>query len=214
MRKVIFITGIDTGVGKSYATGFIAKKYAAKGYNVITQKFIQTGNKNFSEDIAIHRKIMGIELLPEDIDGTTCPIILSYPASPHLAAQLDNVSIDLNKIQNATNILQQKFNLILIEGAGGIMTPITENYTTINYIKDRQLPVFVVTTPRLGSINHTLLTLEICRYEKIEVVGMVYNNFNIEDNVIGNDTKQFLKNRLKKYFPNSQFLELEFIRLQ
>ncbi|MDR2774130.1 MAG: dethiobiotin synthase, partial [Tannerella sp.] len=177
MGKVIFVTGIDTGIGKSYATGYIAKEYAEKGYSVITQKFIQTGNTSISEDIEIHRKITGSGLLPEDIDGTTCPIVLLYPASPHLAAQIDNVAIDLNKITNATSVLQKKYDIILIEGAGGIMTPLTENYTTLDYIKDRKLPVFVVTTPRLGSINHTLLTLEMCRYSKIEVAGVVYNKF-------------------------------------
>jgi dethiobiotin synthetase len=213
MGKVIFVTGIDTNIGKSYATGYIAKTYAAKGYSVITQKFVQTGNSGISEDIELHRKIMGTGLLPEDIDGTTCPVILSYPASPHLAARIDGVCIDPNKIQCATSILQQKYDLTLIEGAGGIMTPLTENYTTMDYIKDRKLPVVVVTTPRLGSINHTLLTLEMCRYSKIEVAGVVYNKFSVEDSLICDDTKQYLENYLKKNFPEIQMSECGNIRI-
>jgi dethiobiotin synthetase len=204
MGKVIFVTGIDTNIGKSYVTGYIAKEYAAKGYSVITQKFIQTGNSGISEDIETHRKIMETKLLPEDINGITCPIILSYPASPHLAAQIDNVSIDLNKIKNATATLQKKYDIILIEGAGGIMTPLTEDYTTIDYIKEQKLPVIVVTTPRLGSINHTLLTLEMCRHEKIEVAGVVYNKFNVEDNLICENTEQYLKKYLKTHFSDTQ----------
>ncbi|MDR0726367.1 MAG: dethiobiotin synthase [Prevotellaceae bacterium] len=211
MGKAIFVTGIDTNTGKSYATGYIANEYAAKGYSVITQKFIQTGNTGISEDIELHRKIMGTGLLPEDVEGLTCPVVLSYPASPHLAAQIDNVRIDLSKIENATSALQQKYDVTLIEGAGGIMTPITMDYTTLDYIGDHRLPVIVVTTPRLGSINHTLLTLEMCRYAGIEVIGMVYNKFIVEDDSICRDTKQYLQNYLKKRFSDVQMYECGYI---
>jgi dethiobiotin synthetase len=213
MGKVIFVTGIDTNTGKSYATGYIANEYAAKGYSVITQKFIQTGNRGVSEDVELHRKIMGTGILPEDIEGTTCPIVLSYPASPHLAAQIDGVRIDLKKIENATSVLQQKYDLTLIEGAGGIMTPVTTDYTTLDYIVDHRLPVIVVTTPRLGSINHTLLTLEMCRYAGVEVAGMVYNKFTVEDDFICNDTKQYLQNYLSKRFPDAQIYECGYIQV-
>jgi dethiobiotin synthetase len=208
MGKVIFVTGIDTNIGKSYATGYIAKEYASEGYSVITQKLIQTGNTGISEDIEIHRKIMGTGLLPEDIDRTTCPIILSYPASPHLAARIDNVSIDLKKIENATNTLRQKYDVTLIEGSGGIMTPLIGYYSVLNYIKDQKIPVFVVTTPRLGSINHTLLTLEMCRFAKIEVIGVVYNKFNDEDILIYEETKEYLKNYLEKFLSKSMWIEI------
>ena len=211
MGKAIFVTGIDTNIGKSYATGYIANRYAAQGYSVITQKFIQTGNSGVSEDIALHRKIMGTGLLPEDIDGTTCPVVLSYPASPHLAAQIDETHIDLNKIKAATCALRRKYDMTLIEGAGGIMTPITTNYTTLDYIKDHRLPAIIVTMPRLGSINHTLLTLEMCRYAGIRVAGMVYNKFSVEDDIICADTKQYLQNYLKKRFPHAEMYECGYI---
>ncbi|MDR2345655.1 MAG: dethiobiotin synthase [Planctomycetaceae bacterium] len=206
--KVFFVTGIDTNIGKSYVTGHLAKAYLEKGFRVVTQKLVQTGNIGFSEDIEIHRKIMGIERLPEDIDGTTCPIILSYPASPHLAARIDHVRLNLKKIEHATDILKQKYDIILIEGAGGIMTPLIGNYTILNYIKDQKLPIFIVTSPRLGSINHTLLTLEICRRSEINIFALVYNNFNIEDNLISNDTKKYLKNYLKKFCNKSKWIEI------
>jgi dethiobiotin synthetase len=208
MGRIFFVTGIDTNVGKSYATGYLAKEFASKGNSVITQKLIQTGNSGISEDIEIHRKIMETGLLPEDIDGTTCPVILSYPASPHLAAQIDNVGIDLNVIKSATAILQKKYDVTLIEGAGGIMTPLTEDYTTLDYVKDLKFPVFVVTSPRLGSINHTLLTLEMCRYAKIEVAGVVYNKFNVEDNMICKSTAQYLKGYMEKYLHGSVWKEI------
>ncbi|MDR0386366.1 MAG: dethiobiotin synthase [Prevotellaceae bacterium] len=206
--RIFFVTGIDTNVGKSYATGYLAREFASKGYSVITQKLIQTGNSGISEDIEIHRKIMGTELFPEDIDGTTCPVVLSYPASPHLAAQIDNVSIDLNRIKNATAVLQNRYDVTLIEGAGGIMTPLTDNCTTLDYIRDSKFSVFVVTSPKLGSINHTLLTLEMCRYAEIDVTGMIYNKFNVEDSLICESTAQYLKDYMKQYLHGCAWKEI------
>jgi dethiobiotin synthetase len=208
MKKVIFVTGIDTNIGKSFVTGYLAAEYMAEGFNVITQKLVQTGSSGISEDIKIHRKIMGIDLLPEDINGTTCPIVLSYPASPHLAAQIDNVKIDMRKIRNATDTLKKKYDVVLIEGTGGIMTPLVDDYTVLNYIREYRYPVIIVTTPRLGSINHTLLTLEMCRLTKVEIGGIVYNRFNGEDNVICEDTKQYLKDYLEKYSNKSMWIEI------
>jgi dethiobiotin synthetase len=213
MKKVIFITGIGTNIGKSYVTGYLAKQYLDQGYSVITQKFIQTGNSGISEDIQLHRKIMGIELLPEDLDGTTCPIVLSHPASPHLAAQIDNIDIDLGKIHQATATLRKKYEVTLIEGAGGIMTPIAQGYTILNYLKTHKLPIIVVTTPQLGSINHTLLTLEMCRYANIRVVGLAYNKFNVEDELICEDTLRYIKKYIARRFSNMQIYECENIQI-
>lgn len=93
-KNVYFITGIDTDAGKSIVTGVLARDMRARGERVITQKFIQTGNTGISEDIELHRRIMGIPLQREDLDGTTCPITFTYPASPQLAAEIDNREID------------------------------------------------------------------------------------------------------------------------
>jgi dethiobiotin synthetase len=207
---VIFVTGIDTNIGKTYATGYLAKGFAKEGGgSIITQKLIQTGNSGISEDIMIHRKIMGTGLLPEDLDGTTCPVVLSYPASPHLAAQIDKRRIDLKKIQKATATLRKKYDMTLIEGAGGIMTPLTENYTTLDYIKEQGFSIFLITTPRLGSINHTLMTLEMCRYAKIGVRSVIYNMFNVEDNLMCEDTAKYIKGYLEKYMRKTAWTELK-----
>ena len=89
-QNVYFVSGIDTDAGKSYATGFLAREWNKNGQRTITQKFIQTGNVGHSEDIDLHRHIMGIPFTEEDKEGLTMPEIFSYPASPHLASQLDN----------------------------------------------------------------------------------------------------------------------------
>ena len=96
--KVFFISGIDTNVGKTYATGILARTLAAKGHTVITQKMIQTGCTEVSEDIEMHRHLMGIPFTNEDKSGATCPYIFTYPCSPHMAAERDKREINLSNI--------------------------------------------------------------------------------------------------------------------
>ncbi|MDE5805152.1 MAG: dethiobiotin synthase, partial [Paramuribaculum sp.] len=133
MAEIIFISGIDTDAGKSYATGFLARLLAEEGKKVVTQKFIQTGNTGFSEDIELHRLLTATGPLEADRAGLTAPIILSYPASAQLAARLDGVEIDLSLIDNATARLAEEFDTVLIEGAGGLMVPITDDFFAIDY---------------------------------------------------------------------------------
>ena len=121
--KVLFISGIDTNVGKTYATGILARQLAAEGHTVITQKMIQTGCTDISEDIEMHRQLMGIPFTEEDKAGLTCPYIFTYPCSPHMAAERDGRRIDLSVITRATQELQKHYEYVLLEGAGGLMVP-------------------------------------------------------------------------------------------
>lgn len=89
------------------------------------------------------------------------------------------------------------------------MTPLTENYTTLNYIRDQKFPAIIVTSPRLGSLNHTLLTLEMCRNSQVDVAAIAYNKFNIEDNLICEDTKRYLKNYLEKNLNKCLWIEFD-----
>ena len=196
MGKVLFVTGIDTNIGKTYATGLLAKAIAAAGKTVITQKMIQTGCERVSEDIEMHRKIQGIPFTEEDLEGVTCPYIFSYPCSPHMAAAKDGKIIDTNKIAAATELLREKYEYVLLEGAGGLMVPIDFTLLTIDYIRQHQYPVILVTNGRLGSINHTLLSLSACRQYGIEVAALVYNQYPEEDAEIEKNTLDYLKERL------------------
>ena len=85
--NVYFVSGIDTNIGKSYATGYLARKWNEAGIRTITQKLVQTGNEDVSEDIELHRRLMGTGWLPEDREKLTMPEIFSYPCSPHLACR-------------------------------------------------------------------------------------------------------------------------------
>lgn len=206
MKEIIFVSGIGTNVGKSYATGWLANKLNSEKKNAITLKMIQTGNDGYSEDIDIHRKIMGLPLLDEDKDFTTAPIIMTYPASPHLAAKIDHCTIDLSKIDRSTENLFEKYDTILMEGAGGLMVPITETYTTIDYIREHNLPLALVTNGQLGSISHTLLALEAIKTRQIKLKYVVYNPYFDEDKIIAEETQKYLGEFLKKNFPETEYL--------
>ena len=212
--NIIFVSGIDTGVGKSFATGYIAKEWNAKGIRTITQKFIQTGNDDISEDIEIHRKIAGTGFLPEDESRLTMPEIYSYPCSPHLATEIDGRPIDFSKIEKAAEILAGQYDRVLQEGAGGLMVPLTRDLLTIDYVRDRQLPLILVTSGKLGSINHTLLSLEAIKSRGIRLHSLVFNMYpEEEDTTISDDTQAYLKNVLATGFPEADYVTVPVIRV-
>ncbi|NOL49075.1 dethiobiotin synthase [Pelistega europaea] len=207
--SIIFISGIDTNVGKTCATGWYASKLMQQGYKVITQKLVQTGCKGIPEDIIKHREIQGIELTPEDNQGLTCPYIFDYPCSPLLAAKLANKKIEEQVFDQSTQTLSLRYDVVLIEGTGGLYVPYQEDRTTIDYIATRHYPTILVTSSRLGSINHTLLSLYACQQRNIPVLTVIYNLHPEEDLAISQDTQFFLQNYLQKHFPSTTFEVME-----
>ena len=205
---VYFISGIDTDAGKSIVTGVIARTLLQKGVHVITQKFIQTGCVGISEDILKHREIMGIPPQEVDKDGTTCPYVMPYPASPHLAAEIDRVEIDVERIHRSTEKLDAAYDVVLLEGAGGLYVPVSRQYLTIDYIQEYKHPLILVSSSKLGSINHTLMSLELCRLRGIEVAYVVYNDFPNDSEWIKNDSITIIRQYLDEYFPDCRLLEL------
>lgn len=212
MSKVYFVSGIDTDAGKTYVTGYIARKLMDEGKRVITQKFIQTGNVGMSEDIEAHRHIMGTGMLPEDLDHTTAPVIFSYPASAQLAARIDGREIDLAVIDRATERLKSLYDIVLVEGAGGLAVPITDTFMAIDYVQTRNLPVILVTNGVLGSINHTVLSLEAIRSRGIELAAVLYNEHFDTDETIAADTRGFISRYIARNFPTARFATIPSIK--
>ncbi|AVM53458.1 dethiobiotin synthase [Bacteroides zoogleoformans] len=204
--EIYFISGIDTDAGKSYCTAWYACQLNGGDRRVITQKFIQTGNTGHSEDIDLHRRIMGTGYLPEDHEGLTMPEIFSYPCSPHLAARIDKRAIDFDKIERATKELARRYDVVLVEGAGGLMVPLTEDFLTIDYVAEKKYPLIFVTSGKLGSINHTLLSLEAVKNRGITLHAVLYNLYpTVEDKTIQDDTMRYIRNYLAKHFPETRF---------
>ena len=207
--QIYFVSGIDTCIGKTYTTGYLAKLWFEQGQNVITQKLIQTGNDDVSEDIEMHREIMGRGWFAEDESKLTMPEIFSYPASPHLATQIDGRDIDFEKIENATQQLADKFDVVLLEGAGGLMVPLTTELLTIDYLVEKNYPIILVSSGRLGSINHTLLSLEAIQQRGLNLFAMAYNlKDESQDPKISQDTAGYLKRYLNLHFPQTQWIDI------
>lgn len=207
MKEVLFVSGIHTDAGKSWATGWLASRMMAEGKKVITQKFIQTGNTGMSEDIEVHRRIMATGFLPCDLDHTTAPVIFTYPCSPQLAAKIDNRDIDLSVVDQSTARLLEDYDVVMIEGAGGLMVPIADDYFTIDYVAERNLPLILVTNGSLGSINHTILSLEAIKSRGIRLHSVIYNQFfDSKDEIIAADTVGFIRRYLAAHFPEADLL--------
>lgn len=206
-QNIYFVSGIDTDAGKSYCTGYLARQWNAQGRRTITQKFIQTGNTDCSEDIELHRRIMQMPLLPEDRERLTMPEIFSYPASPLLASRIDRRAIDFDKIKQATLTLAKRYDAVLVEGAGGLMVPLTDNLLTIDYVAREGYPLVFVTSGKLGSISHTLLSLEAAERRRIPLHMVLYNLYPTpQDTTIQEDTMDYLRRYLEKRFPGTPLL--------
>ena len=155
---------------------------------MITQKIVQTGCQGIAEDIQTHRRLQGIGLTEHDRNGSTCPYVFAYPCSPHLAAEQEQRPIDLETIDAATQTLLQSYDTVLLEGAGGLMVPLNREQTLLDFAAERGYPLVLVTSGRLGSINHTLLSLA--------------------DPVIGVETERYLRDYLQRHFPEAEWAVL------
>ena len=202
VSKVYFVSGIDTGVGKTMATGLMARWLAANGHDVTTVKLVQTGNIGFSEDILEHRRICGGIHLLEDEEGFTSPQIFSFPASPLLAASIERRTVDVAAIRHAVAMCAARREIVLAEGAGGLAVPLTEDVLTIDLAASCGWPLVLVTCGRLGSINHTLLSLEAAKARGMRIAGVVWNWCEGTDPAIDADAQATTRRYLARFgFP-------------
>lgn len=174
--KAVFVTGTDTGVGKTLVVGLLARYLREQGYRAITQKWVQTGTRDFPSDIPTHLKLMGIEqeAIREHEEDVT-PYVFELAASPHLAAAHENARIDTRKIIASFRRLNEEFDTVIVEGAGGILVPLNRKKLFIDVVETLALPVVVVAANKLGAINHALLTIEALQARSIKVLGIVFN---------------------------------------
>lgn len=175
--RSVFITGTDTGVGKSFFCGLLGRFFQDKGYKVVTQKWVQTGCEGFAEDLSVHLEFMGkskeeFESWHDDMSVYT----FKLAASPHLAAEVENTVIDAGKIKSSFQRLSNDFDVVIAEGAGGVLVPYDRGRVMIDIAKELGLCVIIVAQNKLGAINHTLLTIEAVRHRGMEIVGIVFNS--------------------------------------
>ena len=203
MKKTFYITAIDTDAGKTLITGLMARYLREKGLRVITQKMVQTGHQGISEDIVRHRQLMGTGLLSEDHQKMTCPYVFPFPGSPHLAADMEKQTIDPLKIHQQTRTLSTCYEYLLLEGTGGLMVPLTKDYRVIDYFTEYPAPLILIAHSKLGSINHTLLSIEACHYRKLNLLGIIFNQWHETVPEITRDSEEIIRYQLKKYYPRA-----------
>ena len=170
----VFITGTDTGVGKTLICGHLAGYLRRQGVRVITQKWVQTGCEEIPEDLQLHRQLSGIagDAAPPDLVN---PYRFALAASPHLAAAYEGVTIDPEVIARACRQLEKSWELVLVEGTGGFMVPLTKDVLSADVVVQVGLSVLLVVRNGLGCINHALLTVEALRRRQIPLLGLIFS---------------------------------------
>ena len=199
MGKVYFVSGIDTGVGKTMATGMMARFLRKAGQTVMTVKLVQTGCHGFSEDLDMHRKLMKCPPFPEDKEGLTAPAIFDFPASPHFAAARERRQVDVEAIVHAIRQVSERNGITLTEGAGGLAVPLTEELLTVDLAARESWEAILVCSGKLGSLNHAILSLEALKARNMKLAGVVYNYCPEADAEIEADTERMLGKYLERY---------------
>ena len=171
MTKGIFITGTDTGVGKTHVTALLLAELRRRGVRVAAFKPIACGTGG-RHDAEIYAKLMNHE---QPIDVLN-PIYLRHPLAPSVAAKLERRRIDFDKIFRCYSQLTAHYSTVLVEGAGGLLVPIAQNYFVADLARDLGLPVLIVARLGLGTINHTLLTVRQAQAMGLRVCGIVLND--------------------------------------
>ncbi len=192
---IFFISGTDTDVGKTFICAAISLYLKKQGIHFGVQKWVSTGDSKRCPDLEFISNTVGKDS-PIEKDfvpySIRCPYKFSLPASPHLAAQIDKKSVDPEVIRVATKQYLTFCDVLLIEGAGGLMVPLTEELLTIDLIKEMNLPIILVARASLGTINHSLLSIEACKSRGIEIIGLILNQADDLEDTIIKDNKRII----------------------
>lgn len=181
----LFLTGTDTGVGKTFTTALLTRALRQAGLGTIALKPLCSGERS---DVEILRAASDNIL---SLDETN-PIWLQAPATPLVAAKLENRTLSLDPLQNWFRDISAKYPSILVEGAGGWLVPITETETLADFAARLNLPVIVVVANRLGCLNHTLLTLESIRARNLPCPGIILNHLTSDSDIAQRTNAQIL----------------------
>lgn len=182
----IFVTGTDTGVGKTFVAAGIAGALKRDGLDVGVMKPIATGkarpNGFRSEDCEILCRVVN----STDPEDEVNPYFLPLEASPYVASKVLSIEIRLEKIFSAFTKLISKHDFVVVEGIGGTMVPIDANYFLVDMIREMNLPALIVARASIGTINHTLLSVKSCKDNEVPISGIVVNG--VHENLVAERT--------------------------
>ncbi|ABX12719.1 dethiobiotin synthase [Nitrosopumilus maritimus] len=175
--KSIFVAGTDTDVGKTYITAGLAVALRKMNVDVGVMKPFAAGTaqkKGFkSEDVEILAKAAQVA----DPENLINPQFFPIPASPYTAWKNLKTKPKVSTILSSFKKLSKLHEMILVEGMGGIMTPILKDYYITNLIKEMKIPSVIVTRSKVGTVNHTIMTIQMCQKYKIPIKGIIINDF-------------------------------------
>ena len=175
--KSLFITATDTDIGKTSVCAGIAHSLKKSGIDVGIMKPFACGVKQKTGFSSIDLSILSNAANVSDPEEFVNPFFFPIPTSPYTAAKNLGVKIDINHVMKCFRKLNKIHEIILVEGIGGIMTPILKDYAIINLIKYLNANAIIVTSSKIGTVNHTILTCNMCKSMKIPVKGLIINNF-------------------------------------
>ncbi len=168
MQNGIFITGTDTEIGKTVIAGGLAAWMKQRDVHVGVMKPISSGGDADARFLKHAAQV-------DDTLTLLNPIRLHYPLAPSVAARLENRKIDIGAIDTAFKVLREKYEFLVVEGAGGIAVPIQGDFLVAHLIAHLKLPMLIVARAGLGTLNHTLLTVAFARQANLPVAGIVLN---------------------------------------
>ncbi|MCU0609252.1 MAG: dethiobiotin synthase [Chitinispirillaceae bacterium] len=202
-----FVTGTDTGIGKTYVSRLLLQAFGEE-QPATYMKPVQTGClRNAQGDLVASD--LDFVMRDNDLCGTMddhVPYRFEPACSPHLAAARAGVVISIDRIREKYCLLSSMKSITVVEGAGGVLAPISETASMIDLMLCLDLPVILVTSPRVGTINQTLLTLEALARRGIVPVGLIVNSItDIPEEYIFHDTCRMLRNSL----PSAAFLAID-----
>jgi len=185
----LFLTGTDTGVGKTFVAALLTRALRAAGLGTLALKPLCCGER---EDVEILRAASGFVLTNDE----TNPVWLQAPAAPLVAANLENRILSLDALETWFRDLSQKYPSLLVEGAGGWLVPITPEKTLADLAARLALPIVPVVSNRLGCLNHTLLTLESIRARGLHCPGIILNHLTAPSDAATRATREILEQSL------------------
>ena len=175
--KPLFITATDTDIGKTYVCAGLAHSLKKLDIDVGIMKPFACGVKQKTGFSSNDLTILSKAAMVNDAEELLNPFFFPIPASPYTAAKNLGVKIDIDYLMKCFRKLDKIHDVMLVEGIGGIMTPILKDYAIIDLIKDLDANTIIVTSSKIGTINHTILTCNMCKNMKIPVKGLIINNF-------------------------------------
>jgi dethiobiotin synthetase len=173
----VFVTGTDTGVGKTLLSAGLAALFKEKGFDVGVMKPVESGCRRengrlIPSDAIFLKEMAGSQDELEIIN----PYALEHGLAPALAAEMEGVEIRLEVIKRAYDLIASRHDMVIIEGAGGLLVPLRGDYFIADLTKEWELPLLIVTEARLGIINHSLLTIHYAQQRGIPLLGIVINH--------------------------------------